>query len=124
MKDFPWFKHYPKGTPHEINLYDYSSLVDLFEKSCAKYRDKVAFVNMGKEMTFAEIDTLSRDFAAYLQSLGLKKGDRIAIQMPNLLQFPIAFFGALRAGLTVVNTNRSILRAKWNISLKTLVLPL
>jgi long-chain acyl-CoA synthetase len=105
MKDFPWFKHYPKGTPHEINWYDYSSLVDLFEKSCAKYRDKVAFVNMGKEMTFAEIDTLSRDFAAYLQSLGLKKGDRIAIQMPNLLQFPIAFFGALRAGLTVVNTN-------------------
>jgi long-chain acyl-CoA synthetase len=105
MKDFPWFKHYPKGTPHEINLYDYSSLVDLFEKSCAKYRDKVAFVNMGKEMTFAEIDKLSRDFAAYLQSLGLKKGDRIAIQMPNLLQFPIAFFGALRAGLTVVNTN-------------------
>lgn len=105
MKDFPWFKHYPKGTPHEINLYDYSSLVDLFEKSCAKYRNKVAFTNMGKEMTFAEIDQLSRDFAAYLQSLGLKKGDRIAIQMPNLLQFPIAFFGALRAGLTVVNTN-------------------
>lgn len=105
MKDFPWFEHYPKGTPHEINLYDYSSLVDLFEKSCAKYRDRVAFVNMGKEMTFAEIDTLSKDFAAYLQSLGLKKGDRIAIQMPNLLQFPVAFFGALRAGLTVVNTN-------------------
>lgn len=105
MKDFPWFKHYPKGIAHEINLYDYTSLVDLFEKSCTKYSDKVAFVNMGKEMTFAEIDKLSRDFAAYLQSLGLKKGDRIAIQMPNLLQFPIAFFGALRAGLTVVNTN-------------------
>ncbi|HEY9048545.1 MAG TPA: AMP-binding protein [Ohtaekwangia sp.] len=105
MKDFPWFKHYPVGTPHEINLYDYSSLVDLFEKSCAKYRDKVAFVNMGKEITFSEIDELSKNFAAYLQSLGLKKGDRIAIQMPNLLQFPVAFFGALRVGLTVVNTN-------------------
>ncbi len=105
MKDFPWFKHYPKGTPHEINLYDYTSLVDLFEKSCAKYSNRVAFVNMGKEMTFKEVDELSRNFAAYLQSLGLKKGDRIAIQMPNLLQFPIAFFGALRAGLIVVNTN-------------------
>ncbi|WP_333819892.1 AMP-binding protein [Ohtaekwangia sp.] len=105
MKDFPWFKHYPVGTAHEINLYDYSSLIDLFEKSCAKYSGKVAFVNMGKEITFKEIDELSRHFAAYLQSLGLKKGDRIAIQMPNLLQFPVAFFGALRVGLTVVNTN-------------------
>ncbi|HEY9005654.1 MAG TPA: AMP-binding protein [Ohtaekwangia sp.] len=105
MKDFPWFKHYPVGTAHEINLYDYSSLIDLFEKSCAKYSGKVAFVNMGKEITFKEIDELSRNFAAYLQSLGLKKGDRIAIQMPNLLQFPVAFFGALRVGLTVVNTN-------------------
>lgn len=86
-------------------MYDYASLVDLFEKSCEKYRDRVAFDNMGKEMTYGEVDTLSRDFAAYLQNLGLKKGDRIAIQMPNLLQFPVAFFGALRAGLIVVNTN-------------------
>lgn len=86
-------------------MYDYVSLVDLFEKSCEKYRDRVAFDNMGKEMTYGQVDTVSRDFAAYLQSLGLKKGDRIAIQMPNLLQFPVAFFGALRAGLIVVNTN-------------------
>jgi long-chain acyl-CoA synthetase len=105
MKDFPWFKNYPAGTPHEINLYDYQSLVDLFEKSCEKYRDRVAFTNMGKDLTYGEVDHLSRDFAAYLQGLGLKKGDRIAIQMPNLLQFPVAFFGALRAGLIVVNTN-------------------
>lgn len=105
MKEFPWFKNYPAGTPHEIHLYDYNSLVDLFGKSCVKYKDRVAFTNMGKDMTYAQVDKLSRDFAAYLQSLGLKKGDRIAIQMPNLLQFPVAFFGALRAGLIVVNTN-------------------
>lgn len=105
MKDFPWFKNYPAGTPREINLYDYDSLVDIFEKSCAKYKDRVAFTNMGKNMTYGEVDQLSRDFAAYLQGLGMKKGDRIAIQMPNLLQFPVAFFGALRAGLIVVNTN-------------------
>jgi long-chain acyl-CoA synthetase len=90
---------------HEINLYDYESIVDLFEKSCTQYSDRIAFDNMGKTMTFAEVDVLSKNFAAYLQSLGLKKGDRIAIQMPNLLQFPVAFFGALRAGLIVVNTN-------------------
>ena len=105
MNDFPWFKNYPVGTPHEIKLYDYNSLVDLFEKSCKQFANRTAFANMGKEMTYAEVDQRSRDFAAYLQHLGLKKGDRIAIQMPNLLQFPIAFFGALRAGLIVVNTN-------------------
>lgn len=104
--DFPWFKKYPAGTPHEIKLYDYDSLVELFEESCKKYADKVAFENMGVRMTFKQVDDQSRDFAAFLQQdLKLKKGDRIAIQMPNLLQFPIAFFGALRAGLIVVNTN-------------------
>lgn len=105
MANFPWIKNYPEGIPAEIKLYEYESLADLFEKSCAKFKDLVAFENMGATMTFAEVDRLSRDFAAYLQSIGLKKGDRIAIQMPNLLQFPVAFFGALRAGLTVVNTN-------------------
>jgi long-chain acyl-CoA synthetase len=104
--DFPWFKKYPQGIQHEIKLYEYDSLVTLFEKSCEKYADRVAFENMGATLTFAEVDKLSRDFAAYLQQdLKLKKGDRIAIQMPNVLQFPIAFFGALRAGLIVVNTN-------------------
>lgn len=104
--DFPWLKKYPPGVNHEINLYDYSSLVELMETSFSKYADRVAYENMGGKLTFAEVDRLSRNFAAYLQNeLKLKKGDRIAIQMPNLLQFPIAFFGALRAGLIVVNTN-------------------
>jgi long-chain acyl-CoA synthetase len=102
----PWFQHYPKGINLEISPEEYSSIVDLFEKSCAKFRNRPAFVNMGKTITFAELDRLSRNFSAYLQNvLGLKKGDRIALQMPNLLQYPVALFGALRAGLVVVNTN-------------------
>lgn len=106
MKSSPWFKHYPEGVPHEIKLNEYDSIVHLFEESCKKYRERIAFENMGAQLTFAQVDEYSRDFAAYLQQeLGLKPGDRIAIQMPNLLQFPIAFFGALRAGLLVVNTN-------------------
>lgn len=105
MKDFPWIKNYPEGIPAEIHLYDYHSLVDLFEKSCRQFADRVAFENMGATLTYAQVDKLSLDFAAYLQSIGLQKGDRIAIQMPNVLQFPVAFFGALRAGLIVVNTN-------------------
>jgi long-chain acyl-CoA synthetase len=105
MANYPWIKNYPVGIPAEIKLYEYESLVDLFEKSCVKFKDRAAFENMGVEMTYGEVDQLSKDFAAYLQSIGLIKGDRIAIQMPNLLQFPVAFFGALRAGLTVVNTN-------------------
>jgi long-chain acyl-CoA synthetase len=105
MIDFPWVKKYPEGIPADIHLYDYHSLVELFEKSCEKYKDRVAFENMGATITYGQVDKLSADFAAYLQSLGLQKGDRIAIQMPNLIQFPIAFFGALRAGLIVVNTN-------------------
>lgn len=105
MKDFPWIKNYPEGIPAEIHLYDHHSLVDLFEKSCKQFADRVAFENMGATLTYAEVDKLSLHFAAYLQSIGMQKGDRIAIQMPNMLQFPIAFFGALRAGLIVVNTN-------------------
>ncbi|MCI0750967.1 MAG: AMP-binding protein [Flammeovirgaceae bacterium] len=106
MKNFPWYNSYPAGTPHEINLYDHTSLIELFEKSVNQYRQRTAFENMGVGLTYDQVDKLSRDFAAFLQNdLGLQKGDRIAIQMPNLLQFPIAFFGALRAGLIVVNTN-------------------
>ncbi len=105
MANFPWIKNYPQGIPPEINLYDYSSVVELFEKSCEKFKDNVAFENMDVQMTYSAVDRQSKNFAAYLQSIGLQKGDRIAIQMPNLLQFPIAFFGALRAGLIVVNTN-------------------
>jgi len=106
MQSFPWFKHYPKGTPETIGALEYSSLIELFEDSSRKYADRIAFENMGAQLTFAEVDQLSNHFAAYLQAeLGLKKGERIAIQMPNLLQFPIAFIGSLKAGLIVVNTN-------------------
>ncbi|HEY0743876.1 MAG TPA: AMP-binding protein [Chryseosolibacter sp.] len=106
MQDFPWFKHYPAGTPHEVPLYEYNSVTEIFDESCKKYKERVAFENMGARLTYAQVDDLSRNFAAYLQQeLKLQKGDRIAIQMPNLLQFPIAFLGALRAGLIVVNTN-------------------
>ena len=106
MKDFPWFKKYPDVVAKEITLYEYGSLVELFEQSCAKYSGKVAFESMGVALTYDEVDRLSGNFAAYLQQeLGLKKGERIAIQMPNVLQFPIAFLGALKAGLIVVNTN-------------------
>jgi long-chain acyl-CoA synthetase len=106
VKDFQWFERYPAGIPREIQMNEYSSVIHLFEDSCKKFGSRVAFENMGGKLTFAQVDERSRNFAAYLQTeLNLKKGDRIAIQMPNLLQFPIAFFGALRAGLIVVNTN-------------------
>lgn len=106
MKDFPWLKKYPTGVATEIPLYEYQSLVELFEDSCRRYKDQVAYENMGVTLTYAQVDRLSGYFAAYLQQeLGLKKGERIAIQMPNLLQFPVAFLGAIRAGLIVVNTN-------------------
>ncbi len=104
--DYPWFKHYPKGVAHEINPDEYPSLVEIIEGSMKKFADKPAFVNMDKGFTFKEVDELSLKFAAFLQQkLGLKKGDKLAIQMPNCLQYPIVMFGAIRAGLTVVNTN-------------------
>lgn len=106
MQDFPWFKNYPAGIPKEIGPLEYSSLIELFETAANKNADRVAFENMGVRLTFAQVERFSTHFAAYLQQeLGLKKGDRIAIQMPNLLQFPIAFIGSLKAGLIVVNTN-------------------
>src|SRR5690554_4804617 len=105
MEAFPWIKMYPAGIPAEVKLYEHESLVALFEDCFARFRDRIAFENMGTTMTYGELDEVSRHFAAFLQSLGMKKGERIAIQMPNCLQFPIAFFGALRAGLIVVNTN-------------------
>src|SRR5258708_21771101 len=105
-KDFPWFGKYPAGTPREIGTLEYQSLVELFEVASRKFKDHIAFENMGVGLTLSEVDSHSNFFGAYLQKeLGLKKGDRIAIQMPNVLQFPIAFIGALKAGLIVVNTN-------------------
>ncbi len=101
----PWVKHYPKGVPTEIRPDQYASIIELFELSTEKFARRDAFTNMGSAITYEELEEMSRDFAAFLQNRGLKKGDRIAIQMPNLLQYPIALFGALRAGLIVVNTN-------------------
>lgn len=100
-----WLKHYPEGIPYEIDADAYPSLIELMEEGFQKFANKSAYANMGKEITFAEVDKLSKQFAAYLQHKGLKQGDRIAIQMPNCLQYPIVMFGAVRAGLTVVNTN-------------------
>lgn len=101
-----WLKHYPKGIPAEINMQAYSSIMQVFDEACQKYPQKMAFTNMGVGMTYSELAQKVDLFAAFLQNeLKLKKGDRIALQMPNLLQFPIALFGAIRSGLTVVNTN-------------------
>lgn len=106
MADFVWQKSYPKGVDKEIGPIQHKSLSALFEDSCKKFGDRVAFENMGAQLTFKQVDELATHFAAFLQQkLGLKKGERIAIQMPNLLQFPVAFIGALKAGLIVVNTN-------------------
>jgi long-chain acyl-CoA synthetase len=102
----PWLKSYPAGVPELINPNQYASVVQLIDESCARFADKPAFTSMGRTITYAEYEGLARDFAAYLQNVaGLKKGDRIAVMMPNVLQYPIALYAALRAGLTVVNTN-------------------
>lgn len=100
-----WLKHYPKGIPHEINPDQYSSLIEVFNESVKQFADHIAYSNMGCELTYRELDQLSADFASFFQQLGLRKGDRVAIQMPNLLQYPVALYGAIRAGLVVVNTN-------------------
>jgi long-chain acyl-CoA synthetase len=101
-----WLKSYEEGVPAEIELDDYPSIVEFLEESVAKHFKRPAFENFGKQMTYAELDRSSQEYAGYLQNhLNLKKGDRIAIMMPNLLQYPIAMFGALRAGLVVVNVN-------------------
>lgn len=100
-----WLKRYPEGIPAEIDPDEYQSVVDIFEQSCQKYKDRPAFTNLGKSLTFAELEAKSQDFAAYLQSSGLIVGDKVAIMMPNILQYPIALFGILRAGMVVVNVN-------------------
>ncbi|WP_246763924.1 AMP-binding protein, partial [Cronobacter sakazakii] len=101
-----WLTRYPADVPAEINPDRYHSLVDLFEQSCTRYADQPAFTNMGEVMTFRKLEERSRAFAAWLQQgLGLQKGDRVALMMPNLLQYPVALFGILRAGMIVVNVN-------------------
>jgi long-chain acyl-CoA synthetase len=101
----PWLKQYPPGVPANIDADKFENLNAFIDHALKKYKKRKAFSCMGKELSYQQIDAYSRDFGAYLQSRGLKPGDRIALMMPNLLQYPIALFGALRAGLVVVNTN-------------------
>jgi long-chain acyl-CoA synthetase len=101
----PWLQRYPEGVPAEIDLSEYDSILDIFAQSCEAYRTRTAYVNFDRELTFGDLDRLSRDFAAWLQSKGMRKGDRMALMMPNILQYPVALFGALRAGMVIVNTN-------------------
>jgi len=104
--DRVWLNSYPEGVPAQINPDHYSSLLDIFSQSIEKFADKIAFINMGKSITYRELDRQSQAFAAYLQhELGLKPGDAVAIMMPNLLQYPVALMGVLRAGCSVVNVN-------------------
>ncbi|PSR14921.1 MAG: long-chain-fatty-acid--CoA ligase [Bacteroidetes bacterium] len=101
----PWLKHYPKGIPVNIDPDAFPSVVAVMEDMFAKYPDERAFACMGKELTFRQVDQYAQQFGAYLHSRGLQPGDKIALMMPNLLQYPIALYGAFRAGLVVVNTN-------------------
>lgn len=103
--DRPWLKNYPSGVPANINPAEYSCLIEMFEETFEKYRKLPAFTCMGKSITFDQLDKMSKQFGAYLLSRGLEPGDKVALMMPNLLQYPIALFGALRAGLVIVNTN-------------------
>jgi long-chain acyl-CoA synthetase len=106
MEAHPWFNFYPKGVPREIDPNRYSSLVEMYNESFRKFGNLIAYENIGSKITYNQVDKLSMNFASYLQNkLGMKKGDRIAIQMPNLMQYPIVLIGAHRAGLIVVNTN-------------------
>jgi long-chain acyl-CoA synthetase len=101
-----WLKSYPEGVPADIDLNQLPTLAKLIDDSCARYADSVAYVQMGRSLKYSEIDRLARSFAAYLQKTArLAKGERLAIMLPNVLQYPIAMFAALRSGLIVVNTN-------------------
>ncbi|MFN0174338.1 MAG: AMP-binding protein [Saprospiraceae bacterium] len=101
----PWLQHYPAGVPAHIDPSQYDRVIDMVEESFQKFADQPAFIFMGKTMTFKELDEKSLAFGAYLRSRGLEPGDRVALMMPNLMQYPIAMFGVLRAGLILVNTN-------------------
>jgi len=101
-----WLRSYPPGVPAEIDPTEHASLVDLFERSVARFADLPAFTHMGRTLTYREIDRLSAAFASFLQhELGLEPGARVALMLPNVLQYPVAMFGILRAGCVVVNVN-------------------
>ena len=105
MVDRFWLKNYPKGVPADIDCNQYKSLVDLIEEAFRKHGSLPAYSFMGKEMTYSQLDQYSAALAAWLQSRGFGKGKRVAIMMPNVMQYPVALAGILRAGCTVVNVN-------------------
>ena len=106
MTDYPWYSSYEEGVPHRIDEEKYSSVLDILEQSFDKFLKRPAFHCMGTTYDYGQMEMLSRRFASYLQNdLGLKKGDRVALMMPNILQYPVALFGVLRAGLVAVNVN-------------------
>src|SRR5882672_9829892 len=100
-----WLKHYPPGVPAEVDYHQYRSAGELFERNTAKYRDRPAYTNMGRTISFGELERLSRVSGAWLRGRGLAKGARVAVMMPNCLQYPVCVFGILRAGYIVVNVN-------------------
>jgi long-chain acyl-CoA synthetase len=100
-----WIKQYPPGTPADIDPNEYGSLKQLIEGSCRQFPERTAYIQMEQRLSYAQLDRLSACFAAWLQQRGLRKGDRVAIMLPNVMQYPVVMFGALRAGMTVVNTN-------------------
>jgi long-chain acyl-CoA synthetase len=101
----PWLKAYPKGVPATIDVASLGTISDMLADSARRYADRPAFESFGKKLTYAEIEQASLAFAAFLQSKGLRKGDRVALMMPNVMAYPVALFGALRGGYTVVNVN-------------------
>ena len=104
--DKPWLKNYPEGVSSNINFDEYSSLVDMFEKTCNRFSSNKAFTNFGVSFTFKEIYQKSSNLASFFQNeLNLSQGSRVAIMMPNILQYPISTFGILKAGLIVENIN-------------------
>jgi len=106
MMEKPWLKSYAPGVPAEIDLGAHGSIRDIFSQSCARFAANPAFTCMDRTMTYGELERASRDFAAYLQNVaGLKRGARVALMMPNVLQYPVAIFAVLRAGMVVVNCN-------------------
>lgn len=101
----PWLAHYPKNVPHDIDVGALGTVADMVNDACVKYRDRQAFESFGKNITYGELHRAAKAFAAWLQARGLKKGDRVALMMPNILAYPVTLFGAMLGGYTVVNVN-------------------
>ena len=118
-----WLKSYPPGVPAEIRYDEYQSIGELVEASVKKYAERPAYHNMGKSISFADLDRLTQNFGAWLQAKGLGRGARVAIMMPNVLQYPVALFGALRAGLHGRQRQSALHRARAGASARTTPAP-